>query len=74
VAPLSIEPGSRWENGDVESLNGKMRAQFLNGELFYTPKESQIMTEHWRTHYNTVRPDSSLGGQPPAPETVQLAS
>ena len=57
-----------------ESFNGKMREQFLNGELFYTLKEAQIMTERWRTHYNTIRPHSSLGGQPPAPETVQLAS
>ena len=74
VAPLYIEPGSPWENGYVESFNGKMREQFLNGELFYTLKEAQIMTERWRTHYNTIRPHSSLGGQPPAPETVQLAS
>lgn len=74
VAPLYIEPGSPWENGYVESFNGKMREQFLNGELFYTLKEAQIMTDRWRTHYNTVRPHSSLGGQPPTPETLQLAS
>ena len=74
VEPLYIEPGSPWENGYVESFNGKMRAQFLNGELFYTLKEAQILTERWRTHYNTVRPHSSLGGQPPVPETIQLAS
>ena len=74
VAPLYIEPGSPWENGYIESFNGKMRAQFLNGELFYTLKEAQILTERWRTHYNTVRPHSSLGGQPPVPETIQLAS
>ena len=51
-----------------------MREQFLNGELFYTLKEAQVMTDRWRTHYNTVRPHSSLGDQPPAPETLQLAS
>ena len=51
-----------------------MRAQFLNGVLFYTLKEAQIMTERWRSHYNTVRPHSSLRGQPPAPETTQLVS
>jgi transposase InsO family protein len=50
-----------------------MRAQFLNGELFYTLKEAQILMERWRTHYNMVRPHSSLGGRPPAPETIQLA-
>jgi putative transposase len=74
VAPLYIEPGSPWENGYIESFNGKMRAQFLDGELFYTLKEAQIMTERWRRHYNTVRPDGSLRGQPPVPETIQLAS
>lgn len=52
----------------------KMRDQLLNGELFYTLKEAQIIIERWRIHYNTVRPHSSLGGQPPAPETIQLAS
>jgi putative transposase len=74
VAPLYIEPGSPWENGYCESFNGKMREQLLNGELFYTLKEAQIIIERWRIHYNTVRPHSSLGGQPPAPETLQLAS
>jgi transposase InsO family protein len=52
----------------------KMRDQLLNGELFYTLKEAQIIIERWRIHYNTVRPHSSIGGQPPAPETIQLAS
>ena len=51
-----------------------MRAQFLNGERFYTLKEAQILMERWRVHYNTVRPHSSLGGQLPVPETIQLAS
>ena len=51
-----------------------MRDQLLNGELFYTLKETQIIIERWRIHYNTVRPQSSRGGQPPAPETLQLAS
>ena len=48
-----------------------MRAQFLSGELLYTLKEVQILTERWRIHYNMVRPHSSLGGQPPAPETLR---
>ena len=74
VAPLYIEPGSPWENGYCESFNGKRRDQLLNGELFYTLKEAQIIIERWRIHDNTVRPHSSLGGQPPAPEPLQLAS
>ena len=54
-------------------ITEQMREQFLTGELFYTLKEPQILTERWRRHYNTVRPHSSLGGLPPAPETIQLA-
>jgi len=74
VEPLSIDPGSPWENGDIESFNGNMRAQVLNGELFDTLKDAQILTERWRIHDNTVRPHRRLGGQPPAPETLRLAS
>jgi putative transposase len=74
VEPLSSEPGSPWENGSCESFNGKRRAQLLNGELCSTLKEAHIIIERWRTHDNTVRPPSSLGGQPPAPEAIQLAS
>ena len=74
VAPLYIAPGSPWENGYGESFNGKRRDQLLNGALCYTLKEAPIIIERWRIHYNTVRPHSSLGGQPPAPETLQLAS
>jgi putative transposase len=74
VERLYIEPGSPWENGYCESFNGKMRDQLLNGELFYTLKEAHIIIERWRIHYNTVRPHSSLGGQPPAPETIQFAN
>lgn len=73
IEPLFIEPGSPWENGYIESFNGKMRDQFLNGELFYTLREAEIMIERWRIHYNTKRPHSSLGGLPPAPETIRLA-
>lgn len=63
-----IEPGSPWENGYCESFNGKLRDELLNGEIFYTLKEAQIVIEAWRHHYNTVRPHSSLGYRPPAPE------
>jgi putative transposase len=68
VRPLYIEPGSPWENGYCESFNGKMRNEFLNGEIFYTLKEAQVLTERWRHYYNTKRPHSSLGGRPPAPK------
>ena len=65
-----IEPGSPWENGYCESFNGKLRDELLNGEIFYTLKEAKIVIEAWRRHYNTVRPHSSLGYRPPAPEVL----
>jgi len=65
-----IEPGSPWENGYCESFNGRLRDELLNGELFYTLKEAQVVIEHWRNHYNTRRPHSALGYRPPAPEVV----
>jgi transposase InsO family protein len=71
VGPLFIEPGSPWENGYVESFNGKLRDELLDGEIFYTLKEAQVLIERWRTHYNTVRPHSALGYRPPAPEAVE---
>ena len=65
-----IERGSPWENGYVESFNGRLRDELLNGEIFTTLKEAQIVIEAWRQHYNRVRPHSSLGYKPPAPEIV----
>ncbi len=66
VKTLYIEPGSPWENGYAESFNGRLRDELLNGEIFYTLTEGQVVIEQWR-HYNTVRPHSSLGFRPPAP-------
>ena len=65
-----IEPGSPWENGYIESFNARMRAEFLNGELFDTMYEAQVLTQRWIRYYNQIRPHSSLGGRPPAPQTV----
>jgi putative transposase len=70
VKTLFIEPGSPWENGYNESFNGKLRDECLNAELFYTLKEVQIIIENWRHEFNAVRPHSSLGYRPPAPETI----
>ena len=69
VQTLFIEPGSPWENDHNESFNGKLRDELLNGEIFYTLKEAQILVEQWRVHYNTIRPHSALGYRPPAPQT-----
>ena len=65
-----IEPGSPWENGYIESFNARLRDELLNGEIFYTLKEAQVLIESWRRHYNAARPHSSLGYRPPAPETI----
>jgi putative transposase len=68
---LYIEPGSPWENGYCESFNSKLRDELLNGEIFYSLKEAQIIVKQWRHHYNTLRPHSALGYKPPAPQTIQ---
>src|SRR5450432_1944467 len=65
---LYIEPGSPWENGYCESFNGKLRDELLNGEIFYSLKEAKAVIGQWRSHYNAVRPHSSLGYRPPAPQ------
>lgn len=70
VKTLYIEPGSPWENGYIESFNGKLRDELLNGEIFYTLREAKVLIERWRMHYNTARPHSSLGYRPPAPEAI----
>jgi putative transposase len=72
VQTLFIEPGCPWENGYVESFNGKLRDELLNREIFYTLTEAQVLLERWRIHYNTKRPHSSLGYHPPAPEAIHL--
>jgi putative transposase len=65
-----IAPGSPWENGYVESFNARLRDELLNGEIFHSLREAQVVVESWRRHYNTVRPHASLGFRPPAPEVV----
>src|SRR5690606_13840464 len=64
VRTLYIEPASPWENGYNESFNGKLRDELLNGEIFYSLREAEIIIESWRHHYNKVRPHSSLGYRP----------
>ena len=64
---LFIEPGTPRENGYCESFNGRLRDECLNGEIFYSLKEAQIVIEQWRVEYNTRRPHSALGYRPPVP-------
>jgi putative transposase len=68
VKTLFIEPGSPWENGYIESFNGKMRDELLDREIFTTLEEAKVLISQWRKEYNQVRPHSSLGYHPPAPE------
>ena len=68
-----IEPGSPWENGYVESFNGKLRDELLSTEVFNSLAEAKVLIEQWRRHYNTVRPHSALGYRPPAPEVMLAA-
>ena len=67
---LYVEPGSPWENGNMESSNGKLRDELLNREVFDTLIETRVIIERWRKDYNTLRPHSSLGYVPPAPEAI----
>jgi transposase InsO family protein len=70
VTTLFIEPGSPWENGYVESFNGKLRDEVLSREIFYSLKEAKVLIEMWRNEYNTIRPHSGLGYRPPAPSMI----
>ena len=73
VKTLFIEPGSPWENGYIESFNGKLRDELLNREIFTTLEEAKVLIEQWRRGYNQVRPHSSLGYRSPAPEAILSA-
>jgi len=72
VKTLFIEPGSPWENGYIESYNGKLRDELLDREIFTTLEEAKVLIEQWRRNYNQVRPHSALGYQPPAPEAILI--
>ena len=71
VKTAFIEPDSPWENGYNESFNGKLRDELLDREIFYNLKEAKVLIKRWRKEYNSVRPRSSHGYRPPAPEAIQ---
>ena len=71
VQTLFIEPESPWENGYNQSFNGKRRDELLNGEIFTSLLEVQVLIENWRKEYNQFRPHTSRGYIPPAPEAIQ---
>lgn len=57
-----------------EQIIGKLRDELLNGEIFMTLYEAQVLTENWRREYNHMRPNSSLGYSPPVPEAILPSS
>lgn len=61
-----IDPGKPWQNPTDESFNGKFRDEYLSLQWFRTRVEAKVGIDHWRRHYNEVRPHSSLGYRPPA--------
>ena len=69
---LFIERGSPWENGCVESFNGKLRDELLNREVFDTLIEARVLIGQWRQEYNEFRPYSALGYRPHAPEAILM--
>lgn len=66
IGPLSIAQGSPWENGFIESFNGKLRDELLNREIFLSLEEARWVNDHWRLDYNHHRRHSSLGYRKPA--------
>jgi putative transposase len=74
VTTLFIAPGSPWENGYVESFNGKLRDELLNGELFLSLAEARWVVDRWRLDYNHHRPHSSLKYQTPAAFAARSSS
>ena len=74
VGTLFIESGSPWENGYIESFNGKLRDELHSREIFTTLEEAKVLTEGWRREYNQLRPHSALGYKPPAPGPLIAAT
>jgi len=70
VKTLFIERGSPWENGYIESFNGKLRDELLNREVFTTLEEAKVLIEQWRRGYNEIRQHSAKNYRPPAPEAI----
>ena len=74
IKTLFIEPGSPWENGYIESFNGKLRDELLDREIFTTLEEAKVLIEQWKWEYNHVRPHSAKNNRPPAPEAIMTLS
>jgi transposase InsO family protein len=73
IGTLYIPKGSPWENGYIESFNGKLRDELLNQEWWGSLAEAKVVVEDWRREYNERRPHSGLGYETPA-EYAKLRS
>jgi putative transposase len=74
VQTLYVAPGSPWENGYVETFNGKLEDELLGREIFHTLAESKVLIEQYRLEYNHERPHSSLAYQTPAEFAASCSS
>ena len=61
IKTIYIEPGSPWQNGFIESFNGRLRHECLDREMFYSLTEARVVIDDWRWKYNNIRPHRSLG-------------
>jgi putative transposase len=61
-----IRPGRPVQNGYIESFNGRLRDECLNGEVFFTLTDAREKLDRWRRDYNQARPHSSLADRTPA--------
>jgi putative transposase len=65
VGTVFIDPGSPWQNAWIESFNGRLRDEFLNGWQFDNLLEAQVLIEDWRIDYNDHRPHTAHGDLTP---------
>ncbi|MGE3702428.1 MAG: integrase core domain-containing protein, partial [Hyphomicrobiaceae bacterium] len=72
IGTALIDPGKPWQNGAMESFNGRFRDECLSLEWFRSRAEATVVIETWRRHFNDVRPHSSLGYQTPAAFAAKL--
>jgi putative transposase len=65
TACVFIDPGSPWQNAWIESFNGRLRDELLNGRQWDSLLEARVIIEDWRIDYNINRPHSAHGDLTP---------
>ena len=83
VGSIFIDPGSPWQNAWIESFNGRLRDEFLNGWRFHSLLEAKVLIEDWRIDFNMNRPHTAHGDHPervrrgldqPKPTSARIAT